>query len=173
MKALRYSSGGSVKILIFGPSCGGKSTLSKSLHESFGKEWSYLDRDDLVEQGHATDETVNELIEKKLREFKGHLILDIQVPWREKREDEIYILVFAPLSKLLERDLQRTLHLKRDETRAYYAKEFVIKTYGQLIDKGGKPKFSCDGVLDSSLMPMDKEIEHVQKWVQRFLTKRG
>ncbi len=70
-------------IFVFGPSCGGKSTLSKALCQKLGPSWNYLDRDDLIENNFCTDEKADELIEKRILSFQEehrHLVIDAQVP---------------------------------------------------------------------------------------------
>lgn len=150
-------------LFIFGPSCGGKSTLSKALIKELGPTWTYLDRDTLV------DETANQMIESVIPFFQEHnqnLIIDAQVPWRKAhQENEWYVLVYAPLENLLERDDTRTLRLNRPQKRAYYAREYVKKTFAEVFEIPAKLGFNYDLVLDSSQSAISNEIEEVLKLI--------
>src|ERR1700722_7641570 len=94
-------------IYLFGASCSGKSTLGKALQNSLGNQWTYIDRDDLIEQGLCSDSTANAALEEKVQSIKNRVIIDAQIPWRKKRKDELYFLVLPPLKTLLERDATR------------------------------------------------------------------
>lgn len=83
-------------IFLFGPSCSGKSTLAKALHNHFGNEWTYIDRDDLIEQNLCTDLTADATLEERIRSIKNKVIIDAQIPWRKKREGEFYFRVLPP-----------------------------------------------------------------------------
>lgn len=95
-------------LFIFGPSCGGKSTLSKALVERLGPSWIYLDRDQWIEDGLCTEEKADQAIEEELLLLASkneHVVVDAQVPWRApQKENELFVLVYAPLSELLARD---------------------------------------------------------------------
>lgn len=153
-------------IYIFGPSCSGKSTLSKALQESLGCKWTYLDRDQLIEERLCTNDTADKTLEEKIASIKERVIVDAQIPWAEKRETEIYCLLLPPLETLLERDMKRTKNLNRSEQRALYAKEYVITTYNTL-SKMDREKF--DICVDSSKVSVE---ETVLKVVQ-LLKKEG
>lgn len=124
-------------IFIFGPSCSGKSTLGKALQYSLGREWTYLDRDDLIEQHLCTESNANKTLDEKIRSLEKKIIVDAQIPWRKKRSDELYFMVLPPLKILLERDQARTIKLQRTDKRAHYAHQYVIETFNTLsnLDK--------------------------------------
>jgi len=121
-----------MKIFIFGPSCSGKSTLAEKLQENLGDDWSYLDRDHLIEQRLCDEITADLTLDEKNESLRNKLIIDAQIPWREKKEDELYLLLLPPLEVLLERDAERTRKLKRSEKRAYGAERYVRETYDAL-----------------------------------------
>lgn len=125
-----------MNIFIFGPSCSGKSTLAKELKERMGESWSVLDRDDLVQKEEIPEGKANEEVDRRL-EGRTSMIVDAQVPWRDKNAGELFFLVYPPLDVLLKRDAVRTERLKRPEKRAHWAREYVKKTHGELgkIDK--------------------------------------
>lgn len=150
-------------IYLFGPSCSGKSTLGIALHENLGSQWTYIDRDDLVERDLCTDSTANTLLDQKVQLIRNRVIIDAQIPWREKREGERYFLILPPLQTLLERDANRALLLKRQEKRAYYAREYVKETY-QTLSQIEKTKF--DYCFDSSQISIQDEIVIVKTFIQ-------
>lgn len=154
-------------IFVFGPSCGGKSTLSKALFRELGTSWSYLDRDDLIEKKLCRDEEADALIEKNILSFQEksrHLIIDAQIPWRApRRENELYLLVYAPLSELLLRDTKRTIRLQRSETRAYYARLYVEETFAKVFEIPLQLGFYYDLVLNSSQYSIQWEVQKVLK----------
>lgn len=146
-------------VYLFGASCSGKSTLGKALQKSLGSQWTYIDRDDLIEQNVCTDLTANTVLEERIQSIKSHIIIDAQIPWRKKRLNELYILVLPPLAKLLERDAVRTINLKRSEKNAYYAREYVIETYNIL---NGMKKTDFDHCFDSSQISVQDEINTIK-----------
>jgi adenylate kinase family enzyme len=152
-----------MKIFIFGPSCGGKSTLSKALEKKLGPQWTRIDRDDLIEQGLCSDEEANRLLDKKIQNC---FIVDAQIPWRTKQEDELYFLVLPPLEILLQRDAQRTKYLERSVEQEKQARKYVIRTHTQL-NKMSKESF--DECLDSSQMSLDDEIFKIQAIMTKSL----
>ena len=120
-----------MNIFIFGPSCSGKSTLAKDLKERMEESWSVLDRDDLVQKEWIQEAKANEEVDRRL-EGQTRMIVDAQVPWRDKKAGELFFLVYPSLDVLLERDAARTGRLKRPEKRAYWAREYVIETHKKL-----------------------------------------
>ena len=146
-------------IFIFGASCSGKSTLALALKESLGHQWTYLDRDELIDKGECTDETANALLDQKLQQIKNRTIVDAQIPWREKQERELYFLVLPPLEILLKRDAQRTKILQRTPQRAEYAREYVIQTYQTLASIDRK---HFDAHFDSSQSSVAEETQAIK-----------
>lgn len=146
-------------IFVFGPSCSGKSTLGQALQKNLGSEWTYIDRDDLIEQNACIESTANQTLEERIQSIKGKIIIDAQIPWREKQKGEFYFMVLPPLEVLLERDTKRTINLQRTERRAYYAREYVVKTYNTL-SKMKRENF--DHCFDSSRESIMDEISTVK-----------
>ncbi len=152
-------------VFIFGPSCGGKSTLSKAIVKQLGPSWSYLDRDQLIEDGFCTEEKANDALETSLLLLESknqHVVVDAQIPWRApKFESELYVLVYAPLSELLTRDAKRTLQLQRSPQRAYYARLYVEETFAEVFKAPATFGFDYNLVFDSSQCPIETEVKEV------------
>jgi len=144
-------------IFVFGPSCSGKSTLAQALHLTLGNNWSYVDRDVLIEDGSCTDETANAVLDEKIRKAAKNLIIDAQIPWRKKAENERFFLVLPPLNVLLQRDAERTKFLERSSEKAEAAKQYVIETFEQLSTASDQ----FDLVFDSSKSAVQEEIQEV------------
>ena len=140
-------------IYIFGPSCSGKSTLAGTLQKHLGPQWTYIDRDELIESGGCVESVADKTLDEKIQVVKDRVIVDAQIPWREKKKGEVYCLLLPPLEKLLERDTQRTERLKRSECRAFYAREYVVSTHGILCAMDRKKFDIC---VDSSLLPVEE-----------------
>jgi adenylate kinase family enzyme len=147
-------------IFVFGPSCGGKSTLAKQLHATLGDTWTYVDRDELIEQSICDEANADRVLDQKIKEIKDRVIIDAQIPWRERKEGELYFLVLPPLHTLLERDDNRTVFLKRCSERALRARNYVIETYDTLSQL---PKEMFNRCLDSSQLSVEEEIQQVNK----------
>lgn len=145
-------------IYLFGPSCSGKSSLGEALKSRLGDLWTYIDRDDLIEQGLCSDVTANAAVDARVQKIKHRVIVDAQIPWREKRQGELYFLLLPPLERLLERDAARTAWLKRPESRAQVAKSYVIETH-QILEKIAKATFDC--WFDSSQVAIQEEVHMV------------
>jgi adenylate kinase family enzyme len=115
-------------LFVFGPSCGGKSTLFKALIKQLGPTWTYLDRDLLIENGLRIHEKADEMIEECIVSFQSkdqNDVVDAQIPCRAQNKDELYVLVYAPLGELFARDSRRTIRLNRSSERAHYARLYV------------------------------------------------
>lgn len=149
-------------VYIFGPSCSGKSTLALTLQSNLGSRWTYLDRDELIEKGLCSDLTADIALEKEVQHLRKRVIIDAQVPWREKRTGELYFLVLPPIDVLLKRDAQRTEKLKRDVGRAKYAKEYVIETH-QILERLDKDYF--DFCFDSSQSSVEEEVNVIKTYL--------
>jgi len=141
-------------IFIFGPSCGGKSTLAKALQKELGDGWARLDRDVLIDEEGCHKTEVNQVIDEKIAAIK-QTIVDAQIPWRDRRENELYFLVLPPLQVLLERDAKRTSWLNRSEERAQQCQTYVINTHNTL---NAWPKEGFDGCFDSSVLSVAEEV---------------
>lgn len=155
-------------VYLFGPSCGGKSTLGKALESKLGSRCVYIDRDDLIENGDCDESKADIFLEQKINFIKDGrsssegiaasrkiIIVDTQIPYKEKQEGEVYVLVQPPLDVLLARDEERTKTLKRPEKRAFYAREYVIHTF-KALDQMEKTKF--DHCFDSSQISVQEEV---------------
>ena len=149
-------------IFLFGPSCSGKSTLGQALQQNLGSEWTYIDRDDLIEQNVCTESTADRTLEERIRSIKGKIIVDAQIPWREKQKGEFYFKVLPPLEVLLKRDAERTIKLKRPERQAYYARKYVFETYNTLSKMGER---NFDRCFDSSQESVMDEIKTVKTFI--------
>ncbi|CCB86742.1 putative uncharacterized protein [Parachlamydia acanthamoebae UV-7] len=146
-------------IFVFGPSCSGKSTLGQALQKNLGSEWTYIDRDDLIEQNVCTESTADRTLEERIQSIKGKIIIDAQIPWREKQKGEFYFMVLPPLEVLLKRDAERTINLKRPERQAYYAREYVLETH-RTLSKMKRENFNhC---FDSSRESVMDEINTIK-----------
>lgn len=160
-------------LFIFGPSCGGKSTLSQALAEHLG--WIYLDRDLLIEDGLCKEEQADQALEEHIA-LHRHVVVDAQVPWRAPREDELYVLVHAPLEVLLERDALRTAYFQRSEKRAYYARKYVEETFVEVWQAPVNWGFVYHHMCDSSQTALDTEIAEVLGLLNTFpedMTQEG
>lgn len=155
-------------IYIFGPSCGGKSTLGMALKESLGDQWTYVDRDKLIEQNCKNEQEENDLnvcLEEKIRSLKEKVIVDAQKPWREKKQDELYILVLAPLNVLLERDAERVRNWTSSKPRSKWATDYVIKTH-QIFENMKKEQF--DYQFDSSRVSVQEEVNLIKNRLENL-----
>jgi len=152
-------------LFVFGPSCGGKSTLSKALVQQLGPSWTYLDRDRLIENGLCIEENADEMIEERILSFQSkdqNVVVDAQIPWRaQKNKDELYVLVYAPLAELLSRDAKRTARLRRSPERARYARLYVENTFAEVFKAPIRLDFQYDLVLDSSQYSIDAATKQV------------
>ncbi|MBS0652459.1 MAG: hypothetical protein JSR39_02910 [Verrucomicrobia bacterium] len=159
-------------LFIFGPSCGGKSTLSKALVEKLGPSWTYIDRDQLIEDDLCSEEVADLKLEEMIAYLQSdnrHLLIDTQVPWRAPRNgSEKYVLVYAPLSELLARDARRTARLERSPKRAYYARLYVEETFCDVFKAPYDLHFEYDAVFDSSQMSIDAETKQTLELLDRM-----
>ena len=105
------------------------------------------------------DSTANATLEERIRSIKNKIIIDAQIPWREKRKGEFYFMVLPPLKVLLERDKIRTIQLQRPKERAHYAREYVIETYNTLSIME-KKDFNC--YFDSSQESVQDEVNTIK-----------
>lgn len=150
-------------IFIFGPSCSGKSTLGHALQKNLGSEWAYIDRDELIEQNACTESTADRTLEERIQSINGKMIIDAQIPWREKQKDELYFMVLPPLEVLLKRDAERTKKLQRPEKQACNAREYVLETYN-ILSKMKRENF--DHCFDSSRESVMDEISRVRTLIK-------
>jgi adenylate kinase family enzyme len=146
-------------IFLFGPSCSGKSTLGEALQNDLGSEWTYIDRDDLIEQNVCTDSAADNTLEERIQSIKNKIIINAQIPWRDKRKGELYFMLLPPLEVLLNRDAERAKMLQRSERQAYYARQFVLETYNILSNMNRENFNHC---FDSSQESVIDEINMIK-----------
>jgi adenylylsulfate kinase-like enzyme len=135
-------------IMLMGPSCAGKSTLSKQLCTELNvknENWRVIDFDD-----------VEESIELLITTTNYYLLQDINViidtnTYKDEMEKEfngaptiIKIIVTAPLEVLLQRDARRTQRLNRTEQMAVRCRDFVINSFNRSLT------WLADLIIDSS-----------------------
>lgn len=126
---------------MFGPSCSGKSTVSKKIAQQLGAQWHLIDRDDLIENGSLDENDLvgfADLINKKAQ--ISSVVIDTNHYTQAffdllKAESKLRILVYAPIATLLARDELRTQRLARSAQRALRAKRFVIDNYNYFFNK--------------------------------------
>lgn len=142
-------------LFIFGPSCAGKSTLSLQLQNTLDGDWTYLDRDDLVENQICEEEDADSTIDHTIQSAQTNLIIDAQTPWRKKQKGEYYFMVLPPLEVLLERDRLRSELYQRPEKRTMRARKFVEKTHSILSRLDRKDFHLC---FDPSQLSLEQEV---------------
>ncbi len=153
------------RIFIFGPSCSGKSTLAQALEKKWGPKWTRIDRDVLIESRECSDIDANAMLDQKIRMIKEKIIVDAQIPWREKQKGECYFLVLPPLEILIQRDEKRAINRERSEERAQQAREYVINTHATL-SKMNPAAF--DVCLDASVLSIEDEISKVESVIEKL-----
>ncbi len=151
-------------VFLFGASCSGKSTLGQALYSDLGSQWTYIDRDDLIEQNVCSEETADATLDQRIKSIQNNIIVDAQLPWREKRKGELYFMVSPPLPVLLQRDAQRTVRLNRSAQRALYCREYVLETH-QAISSIDKNSFTY--CFDSSQESVQDEIQKVKSFLKQ------
>ena len=141
-------------IVVFGPSCSGKSTLSKNIAHSLGQEWRAVDRDDLIENGIldsddllAFADSINKQAESDCLVIDTNLYTDSFFNLL-KADHKLRVLVYAPLVKLIERDELRNQRLQRPPERAKRARLFVINNYRYFFNS--EPNYNTGQIEDSN-----------------------
>lgn len=147
-----------MNIYIFGASCGGKSTLAQALQRDLGPSWTYLDRDLLIENENCSEDAADITLDERVKSIGHNVIVDAQIPWREKRENEFYFLVLPPLTTLLERDTKRTRNLKRSPAQAEKCELYVRETFETL----SQTSIKFDYRFDSSKVTVQNEIQTIR-----------
>jgi adenylate kinase family enzyme len=136
-------------VMLMGPSCAGKSTLSKKVCARLIEEdenWIVIDFDDVGEDIVRLIETANHYLQQEI-----NVIIDTNT-YEDAMEEEFEnagdiakIIVTAPLKVLLARNEKRTKRLQRDEKRAFWCKHFVIESFKRSL------AWSYDLIIDSSV----------------------
>ena len=158
-------------IFLFGPSCSGKSTLGQALQKNLGSAWTYIDRDDLIEQKACIESTADRTLEERIQAIKGKIIIDAQIPWREKHKGEFYFMVLPPLEVLLKRDAERTIKQQLPERQAYYAREYVLETHNTLINMKRELFNHCFDSSRESVMDEINMVKTIIKYNSNFYIK--
>jgi AAA domain len=169
-------------IIVFGPSCSGKSTLSKKIAQQLGDKWHLLDRDDLIESGSLDEDDLvgfADFINKMAQ--TSCVVIDTNSYTQDffkalKPETKLRVAVYAPIATLLARDELRTQRLARTPQRALRAKQFVIDNYNYFFctKKGFDTGFSennCqintpfeyDLLMNSDSFESEKVLEIIKK----------
>ena len=151
-------------IFLFGPSCSGKSTLGRSLKRKLGSEWTYIDRDILIEQNVCTDSTADKALEERIQSIKNKIIIDAQIPWRDRRKGEFYFMILPPLQVLLKRDADRTVKFQRSAQQAHDAREYVLITHSALSSMKRQGFNHC---FDSSRESVKEEIKIIRSVIKQ------
>ena len=135
-------------IMLMGPSCAGKSTLSKYLCTELNtkkEQWQVIDFDEIDENIEQLITATNDCLCKNI-----NVIIDTNT-YEHRMEKQFggasaitKIVVNAPLEVLLQRDAARTKHFKRDEERAARCHDFVINSFNRSLT------WPSDLVIDSS-----------------------
>lgn len=157
-------------IYIFGPSCSGKSTLCIELKKILGTEWIHIDRDNLIEQKNRIEvmdniqiaDLIHDILESTTKEIIADVALDeifidtdalviieSQIPSRNKKDGEFYFLLLPPLDVLLQRNTMRDERRNRNYLSALTCRQFVTDTFAKL---NKIPKEQFDAIFDSSSM---------------------
>ncbi|HBL98103.1 TPA: hypothetical protein DDZ86_00470 [Candidatus Dependentiae bacterium] len=119
-------------IIVMGSSCSGKSSIAAQLQRLLRTDkasWRVVDFDEV---GESLENVVSAT--QKLLETECNVIIDTNTyeDWVEQtlslRAIVFKVRIYAPLEILLERDAQRTKKHNRTEERAFWARDFVIKS---------------------------------------------
>ena len=135
-------------IMLMGPSCAGKSTLSKHLCTELNvkkEQWQVIDFDEVDENIEQLITATNDCLRKNI-----NVIIDTNT-YEHQMEKQFSgapaitkIIVNAPLEVLLQRDAKRTEHFKRNEERASRCRDFVINSFNRSLT------WTSDLAIDSS-----------------------
>ncbi len=145
--------------MLMGPSCAGKSTLSKCVHSQLAEKnnnWVVIDLDEVEESIERLIAAANEYLQKNI-----NVIIDTNTYENEMEEKFkgaatiTKIIVTAPLEVLLQRDEKRTQILKRDEKKAFWARHFVIESFHQSLT------WSSDLIIDSSALSVQQACDQI------------
>lgn len=107
--------------------------------------------------------SIDSVLEAKIKALAHNVIIDAQVPWREKREGELYFSIQPPLNVLLDRDQLRTQHLNRCKKQADDAHNYVIETFNALKRLNPQMFNRC---FDSSKESVQDEIDAIKQLLQ-------
>lgn len=151
-------------IFVFGPSCGGKSTLAEALKTRLGDGWTYVERDALVDKEGYEEERVDAELDRRIKQIGCKMVIDADTPWRKKQEGEYYFLVHAPLSILQERVEMRIATIERVRQIAGLARGFVSGTYREFNEMD---KSQFDKCFDSSQSSVLEEVSVIESVIKK------
>lgn len=156
-------------VFIMGPSCSGKSTISKILQNQLSENWVLVEYDEI--EDNLQNKHDHELIFKELinivnnhLEQDKNIIIDTNffqehALSRLLSDNVVQIYIYAPLELLLQRDAERSFKMSRNEKRAFYAKEYVIESYQHFYSTDIlKNLSSAKNFIDTSLMSKEQAI---------------
>lgn len=151
-------------IIVMGASCSGKSTLCLQMLKKLPSSWCLLGLDEIEdnfkasERDHTISDIIYELVHQAnaLLEEGKNVLIDTNVYdclFKEiQSSGRICVLVYCPLSVLLQRNEQRDKKLGRTARRAFYARQYVEETFyefesNQAYDLKVETGISADEVL--------------------------
>lgn len=160
-------------VWIAGPSCSGKSTVSRLLHEKH-PSWTLIEYDTIEENmgRHVSQELVFDQLITEINTALNQntsVIVDTNTLYKEKIEalqckaTVVYFYIYAPLELLLQRDAQRTLRLNRNKTQARRAQEFVIHNFYAFYPDGIPVQSQC---IDSHTLDTINAVDVIEKYLQ-------
>ena len=156
-----------------GPSCAGKSSVSKEVYSRIKNENKNcqlieLDsiEDTLKEKGHphAPDDLIQELINQASTQLLhcNHIVIDTNI-YSEKFNysfgDAVVkkIIISCPLNILLERNAAREEVIKRTTQQSYYAAEWIKETHASFT----AIREQCNNIFDSSTSSIAAISSHI------------
>ncbi len=144
-------------IILMGPSCAGKSTLSKYVCKQFNakkEEWVVVDFDEVEENIELLLAKTNEYLRNNINVIIDTNTYEPQMEKKLKGAATITkIIVTAPLDILLERDTKRTHYLQRSAQRAARCRDFVMSSF----DKSST--WPIDLIIDTSVVSVQEACE--------------
>ncbi len=162
-------------VCIAGPSCSGKSTISKLLHEK-NPSWALIEYDTIEENmgRHVSQELVFDQLITEINTALNQntsVIVDTNTLHKDKmralqcKATIVYFYIYAPLKTLLERDAQRTCILGRSNIQAQRAKKFVIDNFNTFYPDGIPVQSQC---IDSHTLDTINAVDVIEKHLQPF-----
>ena|SRR5437763_11252948 len=153
-------------IMLMGPSCAGKSTLSKHLCVQLNGEnngiWQVIDFDEVDENIEQLIAAANDCLSRNT-----NVIIDTNT-YEHRMEKQLdrasvitKVIVTAPLEVLLQRDTKRTEFLKRDEERASRCRNFVINSFNRSLT------WPADLIIDSSQRSVQESCVIIFKFLKK------
>lgn len=150
-------------IMLMGPSCAGKSTLSKYVYTALiakDEKWSIVDFDDVGESIDRLLQAADDLLKQGINVIIDTNTYESEMEKRwEKAVKVTKIIVTAPLDILLQRDEKRTQRLKRDEELAYWCKYFVVESFERSLT------WPSDLIINSAELSAPQACEIILKYI--------